>query len=80
MSREELIAALEKATGPGYALDHEIGKWRYAEAGLSSPAIHKNYTASIDAAMTLYRLVPERVPSNPRLACIEALKQRGETP
>lgn len=36
------------------------------------------YTASLDAAMTLYVCVPERVPSNPRLAAAEALRQRAE--
>jgi hypothetical protein len=35
------------------------------------------YTASIDAALTLYVCVPERVPSNPRLAAAEALRQRA---
>ena len=34
--------------------------------------------ASLDAAMTLYLRVPERVPSNPRLAAAEALRQRAE--
>lgn len=36
------------------------------------------YTASIAAALTLYVRVPERVPSNPRLATAEALRQRAE--
>jgi hypothetical protein len=34
--------------------------------------------ASLDAAMTLYLRLPERVPSNPRLAAAEALRQRAE--
>lgn len=37
-------------------------------------------TASLDAALTLYVHVPERVPSNPRLATAEALRQRAEEP
>lgn len=36
------------------------------------------YTASLDAAMTLYLRVPERVPSNPRLAAAEGLRQRAD--
>lgn len=36
----------------------------------------KPWTTSIDAALTLYLRKPERVPSDPRLACIEALRQR----
>lgn len=37
-----------------------------------------DYTASLDAAMTLYVEIPERVPSNPRLAAAEALRQRAD--
>lgn len=36
------------------------------------------YTASLDAAMTLYARVPDRVPSDARIATAEALKQRAE--
>ena len=36
------------------------------------------YSASLDAAMTLYIKVPERLPSNPRLATAEALHQQAE--
>jgi hypothetical protein len=70
MTREELIAALEKATGPDRALDGET----YVAIGLPAPTeiLYKTldgagiglryggvskYTASIDAALTL---VPER--------------------
>ena len=35
------------------------------------------YTASLDAAMSLYITIPERIPSNPRLATAEALRQRA---
>ena len=35
------------------------------------------YSASLDAALTLYIRVPERVPSDPRLAAAEALRQRA---
>lgn len=33
--------------------------------------------ASLDAALTIYVRVPERVPSNPRLAAAEALRRRA---
>lgn len=36
------------------------------------------YTGSIDSAMSLYLDVPERVPSNPRAATAEALRQRAD--
>lgn len=35
------------------------------------------YTASLDTAMTLYLEVPERIPSDPRIATAEALRQRA---
>ena len=35
------------------------------------------FTASLDAAMSLYITIPERIPSNPRLATAEALRQRA---
>lgn len=34
--------------------------------------------ADIDAAMTVYVKVPDRIPSNPRTAMVEALRQRAE--
>lgn len=67
MTREELIAALEKATGPDRALDEAIDRvsrpatWKERDAyNLPSSANwgwdFPRYTASIDAALTL---VPE---------------------
>ncbi len=53
MTRAELIAALETATGPSYALDEAISIWRYTEAGEQPPANSRPYTASIDAALAL---------------------------
>ncbi len=37
-----------------------------------------NYTVSLDAAASLYVDRPERIPSNPRLAAAEALRQRAD--
>lgn len=53
MTRAELIAALEKATGPSIMLEQEISVWRYAQAGLPAPDVPKPYTSSIDAALML---------------------------
>ena len=36
-----------------------------------------NFLESLDAAMSLYITIPERIPSNPRLATAEALRQRA---
>lgn len=59
-----LIARLEKATGPDYRLSQDIGEainlpghYRYEHPGSENQS-WKNYTASLDAAMTL---VPEGV-------------------
>jgi hypothetical protein len=38
----------------------------------------KPFTTSLDAAMQLYVTLPERVPSDPRQAVVEALRQRAE--
>lgn len=75
----KLAERCEAATGPDPKLDREIldticekwvGKW------LLGPAKYR-FTASLDAAMTLYRRIPERVPANPRLAAAEGLRQRA---
>lgn len=36
-----------------------------------------NFLESLDAAMSLYITIPERIPSSPRLATAEALRQRA---
>lgn len=36
-----------------------------------------DYTGSLDAAMTLYPVIPDRIPSNPRIATAEALRARA---
>jgi hypothetical protein len=52
MTREQLIAALEKATGPAFELDRAITKWAY-EGGGYMPSMPNPFTSSIDAALTL---------------------------
>lgn len=60
MTKDELIAALEKADRPSFKLDNVIDLmafdhgWRVERFG--TPDITPRYTASIDAALTL---VPE---------------------
>lgn len=64
MTRAELIAALEKATGPSEELDEAIATWCYehgAIAGVNYDPVlwlmrNEGFTHSIDAALTL---VPE---------------------
>jgi hypothetical protein len=58
MTKEELIAALEAATGPSYALDEAVAVWHYNDLGADGRKViavaqPRCYTASIDAAMTL---------------------------
>lgn len=64
--------------------------WFRVGAGMSFPLHHRwhwhdgvgaqdqvpPYTALLDAALTLYRHPPERVPSDPCAACAEALRGR----
>lgn len=82
----ELALACERATGPSDALDLSIAEWCYsngAVAGVNYDPrmwIERNggeFTRSLDAAMTLYVTVPARIPSNPRAATAEALRQRA---
>jgi hypothetical protein len=90
----DLAGRVEAATGPDqeldvaivYALHPDIGKYEGQCIGDDPIFWHEPYrkqrcpcfTASLDAAMTLYVRLPERVPSNPRLATAEALRQRAE--
>lgn len=84
MNRATLLALAERveaATGADRDIDHAI----YAVANPAKPIPHDRrllpwehcYTASLDAAMSLYITIPERIPSNPRLATAEALRQRA---
>lgn len=47
------------------------------DSGLGRHAVvhaSPRYTASLDAALTLYQTRPEWMPTNPRIACIDALR------
>jgi hypothetical protein len=57
---------------PSFPL-HERWRWNDGDgAGDQVPP----YTALLDAALTLHRYRPERVPSDPCAACAEALRER----
>ena len=51
MAHDELIARLEAATGPSFTLEQEI--FRLLNPNATKLSIPNNYTASIDAALTL---------------------------
>ena len=56
------------------------GKYGYSAGNIKCEhgfLMSYRYTASLDAAMSLYITIPERIPSNPRLATAEALRQRA---
>lgn len=87
MSIKELIERLERATGPDRELDAAIAQAIGIDIGYFVRDMRGNFigvsnnvtipacTSSIDAALTLYKSKPDRVPSDPRKACVEALKQ-----
>lgn len=64
------IARAMSGNPSNYYYDRFDGEW-------ASDTHASHYTASLDAAMTLYKTLPERVPSDPKAACAEALRQRG---
>lgn len=75
-SRGALLAlaeGCENESGPNFRLDTKIAMLVNGKLGR-----RLSYTASLDAAMTLYVRVPERVPADPRKAAAEALRQRAE--
>ena len=67
----------EQAAGPNRELDFAIA------AGVGwpdSPNLHQHarrYTESLDAAVTLYLVLPEVIPSCPRKASAAALRARA---
>jgi len=80
MTRTTLLALasrVEAATGADRGLDSEIHHAKCGGVGTGSYGTEPRYTASLDAAMSLYITIPERIPSNPRLATAEALRQRA---
>ena len=80
MTRATLLALAERveaATGADNGIDSEIHHAVLNGVGVGSYGAQPTYTASLDAAMSLYITIPERIPSNPRLATAEALRQRA---
>jgi hypothetical protein len=59
-------------TGTSFPLHH---RWHWND-GVGAQDQVPPYTALLDAALTLYRYRPERVPSDPRAACAKALRER----
>ena len=72
-----LAERCEQAAGPDRELDFAIA------AGVGwpdSPNLHQHarrYTESLDAAVTLYLVLPEVIPSCPRKASAAALRARA---
>ena len=84
----DLIAGREAATEGSRELDHAIAGelgWTRMEPWIlkgeyfldpeGNEKVVPFWSISIDGALTLYKTTPERIPSNPLTACIEALKQ-----
>ncbi len=78
MTLLELAERCEKASGSDRTLDDLIVDVALFEDEIGDRDPTPRFTTSLDAAMTLYVNAPERVPSNPRLAAAEALRQRAE--
>lgn len=70
-SKHKLLTAAHRGT-----IDGEPTGQYFGSNGDRLPEEALQYTGSMDAALTLYIKVPERIPTNARLACIEALSQR----
>lgn len=81
----DLIQRLEEATEGSRELDLIVNE---AAGGAPAESITEtmigqwlpHYTTSIDAAKSLYPVVPEMMPSDPLKACVEALKARARVP
>ena len=77
---ETLIADLEAAEEGSRKLDYRIhallhnqtSEWVWEQDFVHHDIPH--YTTSLDAALTLYRDRPDFVPSDPRLTCVDALR------
>ncbi|MGI9297064.1 MAG: hypothetical protein ACR2QC_04100 [Gammaproteobacteria bacterium] len=81
---EKLLAELEKASEGSrdfdvkiYAFVMDETAWRVRALMPKNLGLPPHYTTSLDAALKLYLEPPERIPSDARLACIEALEQRN---
>lgn len=85
MTREELIAALEKARGPSEELDLAVATWCFENGAIGGvnyyPQLwllrNEGFVYSIDAALTLFPTRPECITTDPVRACIDALRARA---
>lgn len=80
-TREQLLslaARCEAASGPDRAIDRAIGEAVHAGTGWVGDIVglgYLRYSASLDAALSLYKVRPDRIPTDPLKACAEALRQ-----
>jgi hypothetical protein len=70
-----LAERCEQAAGPDYELDLAIWTSLVILSGFRPS--RTDYTASLDAAVTLYPVPPEVIPSCPRKASAAALRARA---
>ena len=81
---KDLIAKMEQAGEGSRKLDAEIAfqsGWHVDNndnwIGPQGEIVVPHYTTSLDAALTLYNVVPDVISTDPIKACIEGLKQHG---
>lgn len=79
----ELDAEIVRTICPGATVGHYTADddgdivFHAAPFGISDKSTCPTYTASLEAALTLYPNRPDTMPTNPRKAAAEALEQRG---
>jgi hypothetical protein len=73
-----LAQRCEQAAEPDAGLDLAIWTSFFDTPGFRAPSPWRtDYTASLDAAVTLYPVLPEAIPSCPRKASAAALRARA---
>lgn len=73
-----LAERCEQAAGPDAGLDLAIWTSFLDTPGFQPPSPWRtDYTASLDAAVTLYLVLPEVIPACPRKASAAALRARA---
>lgn len=78
-----LLSLLEQASAGSRELDATAGRLSGANPIVTTEDKRTRarldtwlpYTTSLDAALTLYRTKPDRIPTDPLKACAEALRQ-----